>query len=146
MDYYYQSLKILVVDDHMMMRTMVKQHLQSLGFNDVETANDGQEALDELHHAHSIGNPFNVVFLDWHMPNVEGYDVLKACRSKNEFNHTAFIMLTAEQEEKNVLKAIQAGSTSYLVKPVSKEAIEKNMKKIFEWLKKKTSTPQSNTK
>lgn len=136
MDAKYKNLKILVVDDHMMMRTMIKQHLQSLGFGDVETVNDGQEALDSLNHAHSINSPYNVVFLDWHMPNVEGYDVLKACRGKDEFNKTAFVMLTAEQEEKNVLKAIQAGSTSYLVKPVSKDAIEKNLLKIFEWLEK----------
>lgn len=136
MDEKYKALKVLVVDDHMMMRTMIKQHLQAIGFKEVETANDGQEALNNLKHAQSIGMPYNIVFLDWHMPNVEGYDVLKACRADKAYNKTAFIMLTAEQEEKNVLKAIQAGSTSYLIKPVAKEAIEKNLVKVFDWLEK----------
>lgn len=136
MDDKYKSLRVLVVDDHMMMRTMIKQHLQGLGFAEVETANDGKEALDALNHSLTVGNPFNIVFLDWHMPNIEGYDVLKTCRANKAYNKTAFVMLTAEQEEKNVLKAIQAGSTSYLVKPVSKDAIQKNLLKIFDWLEK----------
>lgn len=132
----YSTLKAIVVDDHMMMRTMIRQHLESLGFKDVETANDGKDALDKINHASSVGSGYDIVFLDWHMPNVEGIEVLKICRAKPEFNKTAFIMLTAEQEEKNVLKAIQAGSTSYLVKPVAKDALEKNLVKVIAWLEK----------
>ncbi len=134
MDSKFNALKILVVDDHMMMRTMIRQHLEAIGFKDVQTANDGKEALEKIEHAHFVNAPFNIVFLDWHMPVMEGLDVLKACRAKPEFNKTAFIMLTAEQEERNVLKAIQAGSTSYLVKPVAKDALEKNLQQVFKWL------------
>lgn len=134
MDPLYTTLKVLVVDDHMMMRTMVRQNLESIGFSDVQTANDGQEALEKIEHALFVKNPYSIVFLDWHMPVMEGVEVLKVCRSKPEFNKTAFIMLTAEQEEKNVLKAIQAGATSYLIKPVAKDALEKNLSQVLKWL------------
>lgn len=90
----------------------------------------------KINHAQSIGLPYNIIFLDWHMPGLEGYDVLTACREKTEHNKTAFVMLTAEQEEKNVLKAIKAGSTSYLIKPVAKNSLEKTLDKVMDWLEK----------
>lgn len=136
MDDKYKNLRILVVDDHMMMRTLIRQHLEGMGFTTIDTANDGSEALEKLRTSQDVGNPYNLVFLDWHMPDVEGFDVLKECREKPDWNKTAFVMLTAEQEEKNVLKAVQAGATSYLVKPVAKEALEKNLQKVFAWLEK----------
>ena len=49
----------------------------------------------------------------------------------------AFIMLTAEQEQRNILEAIEAGATSYIVKPVSREVLEQNLQKVIKWLAKK---------
>lgn len=127
-------LRVLVVDDHMMMRTMVSQHLEKLGFTDIETANNGQEAIKKIQLAAERGNPYHILMLDWHMPVMEGIDLLKTCRQNKRYNSMAIIMLTAEKEERNVLQALKAGATSYLVKPVAFDALKKNIDKTLTWL------------
>ena len=83
------DLSVLVVDDHMMMRTMISQHLRDLGFNSIETANTGVEALEKMEAAWSAKKPFNIVLLDWHMPDIEGIEVLEECREDKKYDSTA---------------------------------------------------------
>ena len=63
--------------------------------------------------------PYDIVFLDWNMPTISGLEVLSYFHTKPEYADTAFVMLTAESEQQNIMKAIKAGATSYIVKPVS---------------------------
>lgn len=128
------NLNVLVVDDHMMVRTLVEQGLKALGGCKIVHAIDGVDALEKINKAHDVGIDFHIVFLDWHMPNVSGLEVLEKCRSDGKFSKTAFVMLTAEREEVKVLEALQKGATSYIVKPFSTEVLNKNMQKILEWL------------
>lgn len=133
----YKKIRVLVVDDHMLMRNMISQNLRSIGVSGVESASGGEDALLEIKKAKDIGRPYHIVFLDWHMPGIEGVEVLKTCRKDKAFDKTAFIMLTAEQEQRNILEAIEAGATSYIVKPVSREVLEQNLQKVLKWLAKK---------
>lgn len=126
------KLRILVVDDHMLMRSLVSQSLEACGAKNIQLASNGLAALDLIEE-----NLFDVVFLDWNMPEMEGIDVLKRCRTNNRYANMAIVMLTAEQTEKNVLKAIELGATSYIVKPVSKNSLTRNMNKILGWLEKR---------
>ena len=97
----------------------------------------GAKALKMLRQAAIEGDPYQVALLDWHMPEVEGIEVLQTCRQNKRYDKMAIIMLTAEQEERNVLRAIEAGATSYLVKPVALDAMEKNINKTVKWLEEK---------
>lgn len=135
----YESLHVLVVDDHMMMRSLVTQNLRTLGVKEIDTALNGEDAWKKIQDRQNMSSPYQIVFLDWNMPVMTGVEVLKACRSNKKFDNVAIVMLTAEQEQKNVLEAVRLGATSYMVKPVSQDTFEKNMTKIFEWLKKKDS-------
>ena len=76
-------------------------------------------------------------FLDWDMPTISGLEVLSYFRAKPEYADTAFVMLTAESEQQNIMKAIKAGATSYIVKPVSPADLGKKLFEINEWLKRK---------
>lgn len=133
----YKNLRILLVDDHMLMRNVIMQSLRSLGFQNIDTAPGGKEAMDLIRERAAAGKPFHLAFLDWHMPGMDGMSVLKSCRSDKTYSNMAIVMLTAEQEKKNVLLAIDAGATSYIVKPVSQDSLEKNMENILRWLEKK---------
>lgn len=128
-----------MVDDHMVMRNLIKQHLLSLGFENIDFASNGNEAIDKMEQAVFVNRPYHVVFLDWHMPEMEGIEVLKKARLNKGHDKTAIVMLTAEQEERNVLQAIESGATSYLIKPVTKDAIANCCKKIYSWLNSKGS-------
>jgi len=133
----YKDLRILLVDDHMLMRSVITQTLKALGYSNVDTAPSGKDALEMLRDRQATGRPYHIAFLDWHMPDMDGMAVLRACREDAAFTNLAIIMLTAEQEKKNVLQAIESGATSYIVKPVSQDALEKNMENIIRWLEKK---------
>ncbi len=93
----------------------------------IVTVENGTQARDAIYAAYDEGKPFDVVFLDWDMPEIEGIDVLKHFRMHPEFSTTAFIMLTAAGEHAEVLNAAKSGATSYIVKPASKAVITKKV-------------------
>ncbi|MDD3370752.1 MAG: response regulator [Alphaproteobacteria bacterium] len=131
------SLKVLIADDHFLIRQFVRNTLKESKIENVETAGDGNEAIDLVQKAKSTDQPFDIVFLDWNMPTVSGLDVLTFFRAKPEYSDTAFVMLTAESEQQNLMKAIKAGATSYIVKPVSPAELSKKLYEINEWIKRK---------
>ena len=102
-----------------------------------KSAADGNEAIDLIQKAYEAKQPYEIVFLDWNMPTVSGLEVLNYFRSKVEYADTAFVMLTAESEQQNIMKAIKAGATSYIIKPVSPSDLSKKLFEIHEWIKRK---------
>jgi two-component system, chemotaxis family, chemotaxis protein CheY len=133
------NLKVLVADDHFLIRQFVRNTLQESKISNVTTASDGGEAIDLIQKARSEGAAYDVVFLDWNMPTISGLEVLNSFRAKPEYADTAFVMLTAESEQQNIMKAIKAGATSYIIKPVSPGDLSKKLFEINEWLKRKRS-------
>ncbi|MDE2029405.1 MAG: response regulator [Alphaproteobacteria bacterium] len=131
------KLRVLVADDHFLIRQFVRNTLQEAKVTNVQTAADGNEAIDLVQKSREANQPFDVVFLDWNMPTVSGLEVLSYFRAKPEYADTAFVMLTAESEQQNIMKAIKAGATSYIVKPVSPADLGKKLFEINEWLKRK---------
>lgn len=120
------SLKVLVVDDFATMRRIVKGVLKQLGFNDVIEAEDGQMALKELQ-KEKVG----LIVSDWNMPNMTGLDLLKAVRADANLKDTPFLMVTAEGQKENVVQAVQAGVSNYIVKPFTPETFSAKLEKIF---------------
>lgn len=131
------NLKVLVADDHFLIRQFVRNTLQDTKINNVQTAADGNEAIDLLQKAYDVNQPYDIVFLDWNMPTISGLEVLSYFRAKPEYAATAFVMLTAESEQQNIMKAIKAGATSYIIKPVSPTDLSKKLFEIHEWIKRK---------
>ncbi len=131
------SLKVLIADDHFLIRQFVRNTLQEAKVVNVQTAADGNEAIDLVQKSREAAQPYDIVFLDWNMPTISGLEVLSYFRAKPEYANTAFVMLTAESEQQNIMKAIKAGATSYIVKPVSPADLGKKLFEINEWLKRK---------
>ncbi|MCB1682290.1 MAG: response regulator [Alphaproteobacteria bacterium] len=125
-----KDYKVLIVDDHMVMRAMVKNFCTEMGFTDFSFAEDGTDALEQIK-----AQTFDVVLVDWNMPKMSGFDVLKAIRGNPSFDGIAVVMITAEAEKEYVLKAVEAGVTSYITKPFSQEDFEKKMKGVLAWLR-----------
>lgn len=132
----YKKINVLIVDDDMIMRGMIHQMLEKIGFhyNNIDYATGGQQALHQLNQASETSTPYDIVLLDWHMPYMSGLEVLEKCRQKSFFDKTAFMMVTAEKRQENVIKAVEMGAMSYLLKPISGQALEKNIKKAIRWL------------
>ena len=120
------SLKVLVVDDMSTMRRIVKNVLKQIGFSDMVEAENGQDALKKLK-AGDIG----FIVSDWNMPVMQGIDLLRAVRADAELKHLPFLMVTAEAQKDNIIEAVQAGVSNYVVKPFTAEALQEKLEKIF---------------
>lgn len=102
--------RILIVDDTSVMRSLLKQLLQSKEFEVVGEAGDGHQALKLFRELKP-----RVVCLDIEMPEMNGLDVL--ARIKEEAPLTRVIMITGDSQATSVRKAIAAGADGYIVKP-----------------------------
>lgn len=140
------NLRVLVADDHFLIRQFVRNTLREAKINNVEMAADGNEAIEQIQKAKDVNLPFDIVFLDWNMPTISGFEVLTYFRARPEYADTAFVMLTAESEQQNIMKAIKAGATSYIVKPVSPADLSKKLFEINEWIKRKRANMMAQIK
>lgn len=120
------NMKILVVDDMATMRRIVKNILKQLGFANVEEAENGQEALQKLR-----ADTFGFVVSDWNMPVMTGIDMLRAIRADDKLKTIPVLMVTAEAQQANLVEAIQAGVSNYIVKPFTAETMQEKLGKIF---------------
>ncbi len=121
-----KSMKVLVVDDFATMRRIVKNILQQLGFTNIEEAEDGKVALSRLQEG-----GIEMVISDWNMPNMMGIDLLRAVRADDNLKELPFLMVTAESQKENVVEAVQAGVSNYIVKPFTAETMEQKLEVIF---------------
>ncbi|MDA8339127.1 MAG: chemotaxis response regulator CheY [Nitrospiraceae bacterium] len=126
------GIKVLVVDDFPTMRRIVKNLLKQIGFENIDEAEDGVQALNKLR-----GGSYGLVVSDWNMPNMEGIDLLRNVRQEPEpLKNVPFLMVTAEAEKEKVIEAIKAGVDNYIVKPFTAEVLKEKLEKIAD---KKTS-------
>jgi len=120
------SINVLIVDDFATMRRIIKGVLKQLGFSNLIEAEDGEVALKELR-KEKIG----LIVSDWNMPNMTGLELLKAVRADNNLKNIPFLMVTAEGQKENVIQAVQAGVSNYIVKPFTPETFNAKLEKIF---------------
>ncbi len=124
--------RILIVDDFVMIRSLLKTSLSNLGFKNIDEAKDGVEAYNKIATAFVNQNPYEIVFLDWNMPNMTGLEVIQKCRAQTELNDLHFIMISAEQEEKKMKQALDAGANDFIVKPFSPQVLVKKIEIIMQ--------------
>ncbi len=120
------NMKVLVVDDMVTMRRIVKNILKQLGFGNVDEAENGQEALQKLR-----SDTFGFVVSDWNMPVMTGIDMLRAIRADEKLKTLPVLMVTAEAQQSNLIEAVQAGVSNYIVKPFTAETMQEKIGKIF---------------
>jgi two-component system chemotaxis response regulator CheY len=111
-------LKALIVDDSRAMRMILRRLLKSLGFETVE-AEDGQVALTAVHEQ----GPFDIALVDWNMPVMNGLEFILAVRADHGLDAMRIMMVTTETEPTQLVLALEAGASEYLMKPFSSEAV-----------------------
>ena len=119
--------RILVIDDMAAMRLRVINQLKGMGFSQIEQAGDGQEAYNILQKKMSEGSPIELVISDWNMPVMTGIELLEKLRAEKGFFDLPFVMVTAEGEKPQVIRALKSGVTDYLIKPVDKVILEQKL-------------------
>jgi len=127
-------MECLIVEDDFTARKLLQQYLQDQGNCDI--AVNGREAVDCFKNALENGRPYDLICLDIMMPEMNGMGVLKAVR-RIEKEHgiksldgVKVIITTALSDSVNIKDAFKIGCEAYLVKPVTKESLLKEMEKL----------------
>jgi len=120
------NMKVLIVDDFATMRRILRNILKQIGFTNITEADNGINALKKLKK-----EKYDLILSDWNMPEMPGIDLLNTIRADDELKGIPFIMVTAEAQKDNIVGAVKAGVSSYIVKPFTAETISDKLKKVF---------------
>ncbi len=123
------DLKFLIVDDFSTMRRIVRGLLKEMGCNNADEAEDGTVALNMLK-----AQRFDFVVSDINMPNMNGFELLKAIKADETLKHLPVLMVTAEARKEDIVLAAQSGAAGYIVKPFTKVTLEEKVTKILQKL------------
>ncbi len=125
-------MKCLIVEDDFNARKVLQTYLHDYG--DCFVAVNGREAVQAVREALEEGQPYDLICLDIIMPEMNGQDVLKAIRQMEKYrgieglDRAKVIITTVLRDSENVISAFREGCEAYIVKPVTKEKLLKEMK------------------
>ena len=128
------TMKVLIVDDSFVNRKILRKFLEEYASIDIVV--NGREAVDAVKLAHMERAPYELVLLDIMMPEMDGLETLRAIRDYEKSHNiltlqgVKVIMVTALSDSKNIMNAFKEGCESYIVKPVSKQALYQEMSNL----------------
>lgn len=119
-------MKALLIEDNLVLATITSRSLQALRFTHVDVAHNGEEALKFL-----TRQKYHVILVDWMLPKTSGLEIVKAIRASKDHQNTPIIMTTGKSERQDIIKALQSGVDSYLVKPISPHVLKDRIDKLL---------------
>ncbi|MCT4636019.1 MAG: response regulator [Rickettsiales bacterium] len=120
------SINILIVDDYKTMLRIIRGLLSQIGFNNVDEAANGAEAIVKLKEKN-----YSLIISDWNMEPMTGLELLQSVREDKKTRNIPFIMVTAESKTENVIAAKQAGVSNYIVKPFNAETLKTKLASVL---------------
>jgi two-component system chemotaxis response regulator CheY len=119
-------MKFLVIDDSRTMRRIMCNALNEIGYEDVEEAEDGVDALRRLKE-----NAFDFVITDWNMPNMSGLELTQTIRNHPTYQELPILMVTTRGMKEDVFAAMKARVNNYLVKPFTPKLLREKIDMIL---------------
>lgn len=115
---------LLIVDDDELFRKHTILILEQHGFNRFDEAKNGKEAIEKIK---TKIIPYDLILCDMYMPVISGLELLNFVRGESSCANIPFIMLTAETNKEVLLKAIKAGVSDFVAKPIDEDNLLKKM-------------------
>lgn len=112
-------MRAIVIDDSKATRILLRNILTEAKIFDIAEAGDGKEALDYL----STNGPVDLALVDWNMPNMTGYELIRKIRADSKFDEMRIVMVTTEKNIVSVTKALDAGADEFVRKPFTSSMI-----------------------
>ena len=120
------GIRVMLVDDHTLIREGIKQLLEFDGFTEViDQASDGAECLEKLQYVQP-----DILLLDINMPNVNGIEVLEEIKKKDI--PVKVLMLTVHSEAEYIIQAVDNGANGYILKNSGSEELKKAIQSVME--------------
>jgi PAS domain S-box-containing protein len=117
-----RNLPVLIVDDNDTNRQILEEMIANWKMKPVATKN-GRDALEALGRAKTRGNPFRLVLLDAHMPEIDGFEVAARIKQSPELRDATVILLTSAAQREDLLRAKSVGAAAALAKPVKQSEL-----------------------
>lgn len=121
----YQN-KILVVDDLQVMKRLMRQYLNDMGFQNVLEAGNGSDALLILK-----TEKVDLIISDWMMPDMDGLMLLKEVRKDDALKGIPFLMVTLLDQKEKIVQAAQAKVSDYIIKPINAQVFQEKVRKLI---------------
>jgi len=126
-----REIRIVLVEDNIEDAAFTKRVLKHNKLNeDLVVATNGQEAMQALH-ALVKGNLPQLILLDINLPDISGIDLLTLIKSDKNLSNIPVVILTGSNEDQDIQKSYDLGASSYLVKPISNDALMLVIDKLF---------------
>jgi two-component system chemotaxis response regulator CheY len=122
-----KSLRILYVDDSPVILEMLEVALFNLGYANIESAEDGMEALEKIQE-----DDFDLIITDINMPNMDGFELISNLRAKLDYISVPILVLTTERSQAMKRKGLEVGATAWMVKPFTEEILGEVLEKMLE--------------
>ena len=119
-------VRILVADDFLTMRRVLRALLGQMGLHEVVDVADGAAALAQLRDG---GSPFDAVITDIDMPIVNGFELLSSIKKDARLRHLPVLMLAAEARKDEIVRCTQEGAAGYVVKPFTRATLEERLQR-----------------
>lgn len=118
-------LRIMVVDDHISSRMVTVEALQQMGVKHISVAKDGREAFQKL-----SAEPVHLAISDLYMPDIDGFQLLRAIRAHPKLAKTGFIILTGRKDGAVVQNAVKLGVNNVIAKPFTPDVLKKSIESV----------------
>jgi len=122
-----KRMNILVVDDVQFVRRELRVQLRKLGFENIEAAENGLQALQLMR----SGKSYGLVISDWVMDPMSGLELLQEIRRDENLAKTPFIMITGNIQPEQVVAAKKAGVNSYIAKPFNVVTLKQRIESVL---------------
>jgi CheY-like chemotaxis protein len=125
-EWFMGQLRVLLVDDVVEMRKFIKNALERC-FDDchVDEASDGLDAK-----AHMQMLEYDLILCDWGIPGLTGEELLQWARSDQKHKDIPFIIITGYRDKDRLIRALELGVNSYIVKPISIDTLMQKIKAV----------------
>jgi len=119
-------VSLLVVEDRVVMQKIIRRLLLQLGFENIDTALNGQLALNLI-----TQKDYDLILSDWNMDEMSGFELLKRVRRDKRTAAIPFILITAEAKQANIEAAEMAGADGYLIKPFKLKDLKQTVERVL---------------
>lgn len=123
----YLNKRVMIADDLPNMRADLRKILTELGFTNIKEVQDGKAAWDELRAEAQYGKPYEIIFSDINMPQMNGLYLLKNLRGTDSYKKTPIFIVSTVNEKDVILKAILDGATDYILKPYNEQIVKEKL-------------------
>lgn len=124
------ALQVLIVDDQLTSRLLIRGGLQDLGVSDIDMAADGEQGFKSM-----MAKPAHLVISDFNMPKMDGLAFLRAVRSYPPTQKAAFILLTGRGDKALIERAQQLGVNNVIAKPFTLPVLKSQIEAVVGRLK-----------